>query len=142
MTALGRSVHLKFLALETISFWRGSALAVLLALGVVGQTSAATFQVAAGGDVQAALDHPKPGDQIVLQAGVTFVGPFVLRNVNADSDGHAADGAEIVIRTSTPDDQLPAGQRVTPADAAKMARLEARGGPRFSGPILAPDTIG
>jgi carbohydrate binding protein with CBM6 domain len=34
--------------------------------------------VTAGGDLQAAIDNAQPGDTIVLQAGVTFTGNFVL----------------------------------------------------------------
>src|SRR5207247_269431 len=37
-------------------------------------------------------------------------------------------GKEVVIRTSTPDDQLPAGTRVNPANAPKMAKLIANTG--------------
>src|SRR5215472_560697 len=36
--------------------------------------------VAAGGNLQAALNNAQPGDTIVLQAGATFRGPFILPN--------------------------------------------------------------
>src|SRR6516162_10681385 len=40
----------------------------------------AKLNVAAGGNLQAALDKAQPGDTIVLQAGATFRGPFKLPN--------------------------------------------------------------
>jgi hypothetical protein len=69
--------------------------------------------VPAGGNLQAALDGAQRGDQIVLQAGATYTGNFVLP---------AKAGTEwIVIRTSG---TLPAeGTRVGPADAPQMARI-------------------
>src|ERR1041384_8303473 len=39
---------------------------------------AATVNVPAGGDLQAALNSAQPGDTIVLQAGATYVGPITL----------------------------------------------------------------
>src|SRR5262250_413788 len=54
-----------------------------------------TINVAAGGDVQAAIDQARPGDVIKLQAGATFTGNFQLPNKNG-SDW-------IVIRSSAAD---------------------------------------
>jgi len=79
-----------------------------------------TLYVAAGGDLQAALDAARPGDQIVLAAGATFTGPFVLPR--------KAGSEWIVVRTSALDRLPPAGVRVTPDDAALMAVLEAGSG--------------
>jgi hypothetical protein len=45
----------------------------------------ATLNVAAGGDLQAALDKAQLGDTIVLQAGATFTGPFRLPNKTSGS---------------------------------------------------------
>jgi hypothetical protein len=78
---------------------------------------AATIWVSAGGDLQGAINQAQPGDQVVIQAGATFVGPFNLPRKPAVA------GKEVVIRTSTPDDQLPAGVRVGPPDAPKMPKL-------------------
>src|SRR4030095_10270747 len=39
-----------------------------------------TINVAAGGDVQAAINQARPGDVIKLQAGATFKGNFRLPN--------------------------------------------------------------
>src|SRR5262250_3186548 len=54
-----------------------------------------TINVAAGGDVQAAINKAQPGDVIKLQAGATFTGNFRLPNKNG-SDW-------IVIRSSAAD---------------------------------------
>lgn len=81
--------------------------------------SLAAVYVPAGGDLQAAIDRAMPGDQILLQPGATFTGPFTLPNKPDVA------GLKLVIRTATPDEQLPPGQRVGPADASKMARLVA-----------------
>ncbi len=64
--------------------------------------------------MQAAIDAATCGDEIVLEAGATFTGNFVLRD-------KACDG-RIVIRSSELDD-LPEGQRVMPSDAVHMAKL-------------------
>ena len=83
---------------------RTSAIAVLAclvflslsheALGRQNPGAAATRYVSAGGDLQAALNEANPGDTIVLGAGATFTGPFVLLD-----KGDAT--AEILMRTST-----------------------------------------
>jgi hypothetical protein len=73
-----------------------------------------SISVAAGGNLQAALDSARPGDTLVLPAGATFRGPLTLPKI-------AGDGW-IVIRSSRAG-ELPAGRRVSPADAAKMARI-------------------
>jgi PKD repeat protein len=77
---------------------------------------AATIYVAAGGDLQAALNTARPGDTVVLEANAEFVGNFVLPVKSGD--------AWITIRTSSPDSGLPpAGFRIRPVDAALLARL-------------------
>ena len=113
-----------------------------------GDGGGATIEVRAGGNLQAALDAAEPGDQIVLEAGATFVGPFVLPNKAASVEaglqtrlpaglqarppvyveaGLQTRLPEILIRTSTPDASLPPGVRVRISDAPKMARLMASG---------------
>jgi hypothetical protein len=75
-----------------------------------------TIRVTAGGSLQAALDSARPGDEIVLDAGAIFTGPFHLPRKVGDS--------WILIRTSAPDSELPArGGRVGPTDAAQMPHL-------------------
>ena len=73
-----------------------------------------SINVPAGGDIQAALDAAQPGDEIVLQAGATYVGHLTLRNKGATS-------AWITIRGNG---SLPApGTRVTPSQAGQMPKL-------------------
>jgi hypothetical protein len=75
-----------------------------------------TINVPGGGDLQAALNSAQPGDQIVLEAGASYTGPFTLP---------VKGGAGwIIIRTSTPDAELPAeGQRMKPSYAALLPKI-------------------
>jgi Right handed beta helix region len=73
--------------------------------------AAATRVVNAGGDLQATLNAAVPGDEIVLQAGARFVGPFVLPQKPA--------GNVITIRSSA---TLP-DRRITPSDSALLPTL-------------------
>ena len=77
-----------------------------------------TVRVAAKGDLQGALNRARPGDIIVLEAGATYVGPFVLPRKNGD--------AYIRIESSRLS-ELPEGQRVSPEKAALMPKLVSRG---------------
>ena len=75
-----------------------------------------TLTVPAGGDLQTALNTANPGDMIVLQAGATYVGNFVLPNKPGSG--------WIVIRTSAADVSLPAaGTRVSPAFSIMMPKI-------------------
>lgn len=76
--------------------------------------------VNAGGDLQSALDTVQCGQTIQLQAGAVFSGNFTVPAQTCD-DQHW-----IVIRTSTPDAQLPPeGTRMTPCYGG-VASLPAR----------------
>jgi hypothetical protein len=74
-----------------------------------------TLEVAAGGDLQAALDKAQPGDTVALQAGATFTGNFTLRN---------KPGSGWILIRSSALAQLPEGTRATPSHAAAMPRIE------------------
>lgn len=80
------------------------------------------YRVRQGGDLQRALDTARAGDVILLEAGASFTGPFRLP---------AKSGSGwIIVRTSAPDGILPSpGQRVSPAYAAHMPKLEAASEP-------------
>lgn len=98
-----------------ISRWR-CVLALLVCLLISPHAEVATVVVAAGGDLQAAINSAQPGDTILLAAGAEFVGNFVLPKKTGD--------AYITIRTSTPDASLPPrGRRIRPADAPLLAKL-------------------
>ena len=75
-----------------------------------------TIDVAAGGDLQGALDKAQPGDTVRLAAGATFSGSFTLP---------AKTGTGwIVIRTSAPDTSLPPQRtRISPSYAAIMPKV-------------------
>jgi len=75
------------------------------------------IQLPAEGDLQRALDEARPGDEIVLEPGATYQGPFVLPR---------KEGTGWILVTSGGIDRLPApGQRVHPSDALHMPRLRA-----------------
>jgi hypothetical protein len=75
-----------------------------------------SINVAAGGDVQAAIDRARPGDVIKLQAGATFTGNFRLPNKSGSG--------WVIIRSSAEDADLPPpGTRVTPDRSALMPKL-------------------
>jgi hypothetical protein len=76
----------------------------------------ATLNVAAGGDLQAALTQAQLGDTIVLQAGATFTGPFWLPNKTTGSGW-------IYVVSSNLANLPPPGQRVGPKDAVNMPKI-------------------
>lgn len=76
--------------------------------------------VKAGEDLQGALNRAACGDTLTLEAGATFTGHFVLPKKACD-DAHW-----IILRTSAPDEALPAeGTRLTPCYAG-VASLPGR----------------
>src|SRR6187399_115486 len=100
---------------------RSQSVRTLLLAGVLGtlcpdRASAADVYVAAGGDLQAAINAAVGGDTIYLQAGSTFVGNFRL-------PVHAGAGT-VTIRSSAGDAQLPPpGTRIGPAHAPLLPKL-------------------
>jgi uncharacterized protein (TIGR03437 family) len=92
-----------------------------------GALAATTINVPAGGDFQAALNSAQPGDVILLAAGATFTGPFVLP-VNPGN-------SYITIRSSAADSALPpTGSRIDPSYSGVLPKLVANGD--FDNPIL------
>jgi PKD repeat protein len=77
---------------------------------------AATIYVAAGGNLQQALNAAQPGDTILLQEAAEFVGNFVLPVKNG--------AAWITVRSAAPDTVLPGpGVRIRPSHAPLLARV-------------------
>ena len=75
-----------------------------------------TINVAVNGDLQAALDAAQPGDEVVLPAGATYTGNFVL-----PAKAGMTTSQWITVRTAG---SLPAeGTRVGPANAAQMPKI-------------------
>ncbi len=90
---------------------------VCLSATISAGASAATINVPAGGDLQAALNAARPGDVITLQPGATYTGNFVLPNKGALT-------SFITIRSAAADSALPAaGVRITPAFAAMLPKI-------------------
>jgi len=78
--------------------------------------SAEIRYVRAGDSLQAALNAAQPGDELRLEQGATFTGNFILPVVDGSS--------VITVRTDLPDSTLPpSNQRVTPATAARFAKI-------------------
>ena len=77
-----------------------------------------SIAVKAGGDLQAAIDDARPGDEIVLAAGAEFRGNFVLRN-KGRGDGW------ITVRSSAMDKLPRYGTRVSPKMAGMMPKIVA-----------------
>lgn len=85
-----------------------------------------TISVPAGGNLQLAIDSAQPGDTILLAAGATYTGSFILPVKNGTS--------YVTIRSAAPDSSLPAdGVRVTPQYASALARIQGgtAGAPAF-----------
>jgi hypothetical protein len=77
---------------------------------------AATLEVPAGGNLQAALDAARPGDTIALAANAMFTGNFVLPRKDGD--------AVITLRTAPSPNQPSANERVQPDHAPLLAKLK------------------
>jgi len=107
-----------------VSLWFGAAVSVNAAtLPTLPKSFNTAYQapsgrmisVNAGGDLQAAINNAQLGDTIVLQAGATFVGPFVLPNKT---------GSGWIYVQSSAYSSLPApGVRVGAADGANMPKI-------------------
>ena len=123
-----------------------TVLSILIAgsimLGSSRPASAATLTVCASGcaysDFQQALNAAQPGDTILLRAGETFVGQFVLPAKSGSNT------TPILIRSDASDSTLPAeGVRLIPpgytgANVAlnRLARLKGIGGQWKTTPVL------
>ncbi len=119
------------------------ATALLTLLAAPKLTSAATtLTVCANGcayaDLQLAINDAQPGDTILLRAGETFVGNFIL------PDKAGPDGAPILIRSDAPASAVPpAGTRLVPSgypgantSLSALARLKGVGGMWKTTPVL------
>jgi hypothetical protein len=84
-----------------------------------GPSPGVTVSVAAGGDLQAALDSASSGDTLLLEAGAVYTGNFVLPAKGGDDC--------ITVRTTTPDSELIPGALVGPWNAGLLARVVSPG---------------
>ena len=100
----------------------GSAIAAELPRTTVNTTypsPARQVRVPAGADLQAAIDAAKPGDELLLAPGATYLGNFILPDKGATSSW-------VTIRTDVTDGAIGApGTRMTPtrAASANLARI-------------------
>lgn len=107
-----------------MSQWRVIAGACLFFLigGIVStgdraSARATTLVVAAGDNLQDAINAAQAGDTILIEAGATFQGNFTLPVKSGT--------AFITIRSSARDEDLPGpGQRITPAHAPLLPKLQ------------------
>src|SRR6185369_7660576 len=102
--------------IDVCPMWVSIGVAFLSVVLPARSTSAATRTVCATNcsysDFQAALNDAQPGDTILLRAGETFVGNFVL-------PAKAGNGLPILIRSDAADTTLPKdGVRLVPAGFA------------------------
>ena len=81
------------------------------------KTEGRTIHVAAGGDLQKAIDEAKGGDRIELEPRATYEGPFRLK---------AKDGDRWIVITSSAAPPKP-GHHVQPSDGAQMPKLVSSG---------------
>ena len=79
-----------------------------------------SIPVSAGQDLQAAINSAQPGDEIVLQAGQSWTGSYVLPNKGPSTSW-------ITIRSSAVASLPLPGHRVSPNDASNMAKIVAAG---------------
>jgi len=94
-----------------------TALASLLLLSPVASRQLTVIRVADRGDLQAALNAARPGDEILLARGGHYIGSFVLPML--------PESASAVITIRTDADALPAaGTRVTPAASGTLAVIQ------------------
>ena len=96
------------------------AVVVVMWLLPAATARAGTITVAAGGNLQQAINSAQPGDTIVLEAGATFTGNFVLPS-KPGSDW-------ITIRTADNIGLPGDGERVTPAHDPLLARIRSGNG--------------
>lgn len=101
--------------------WLAGVALVVLALTQPSQV-AADIQVKTSADLQAALNAARPGDTILLDPDATYVGHFVLPARASGSDTRV-----VTLKTGGPD-VLPAGRRMSPAAAVKLAKLQSPDG--------------
>lgn len=103
-------------ALATV--WSVS-LALLLTIGP-SCAGAETLLLGPGSDLQAALNRARPGDVLLLQAGTTFVGNYVLPPPRGGDDNRT-----IIIRSSVSGPELPGpSARIQPSHAPLLPRLQ------------------
>lgn len=103
--------------MHTSATLRISVLALLCTIGIldVPSAGAATIQVKAGDNLQAAINAAAPGDTLLLDPGVTYTGNFVLPVKSG--------AAFITIRTAGSAGLPGDGSRISPSHAPLLAKI-------------------
>jgi hypothetical protein len=97
--------------------WLHRGLFIIAAMATAFHAEGATVVVRSGDNLQAALNAAQPGDTLMLEAGATFIGNFVLPVKNGTAD--------IIVRSAAGDELLPGtGVRITPAYAARLPKIQ------------------
>lgn len=97
--------------------WLHGGLFFIAVIATAGHAEGATVVVRSGDNLQAALNAAQPGDTLMLEAGATFIGNFVLPVKNGTAD--------IIVRSAAADVLLPGtGVRMTPAYAARLPKIQ------------------
>jgi hypothetical protein len=98
-------------------FWLRGGLFIIGTLATAFHAEGATVVVRSGDNLQAALNAAQPGDTLMLAAGATFIGNFVLPAKTGTTD--------IVVRSDAPDNLLPGPNvRMTPIYAARLPKIQ------------------
>jgi hypothetical protein len=105
--------HGRSLLHRTRALLLGAAAVPLLAIGPGDPT---IVRVPAGADLQQAIERARPGETLVLDAGATYIGNFVLPL--------KAGGTFITIRTADREGLPAPGSRVLPEHSPFLARLK------------------
>ena len=82
---------------------------------VTGSEGAAVIKVSPSQNLQAIINKARPGDTIILEAGVIYSGAFVLPNKS---------GSSYITIQSSRAAELPEGVRVGPAQSSLFAKLQ------------------
>lgn len=99
-----------------IRLWFQRGLFIVGATTVALHAEGATVTVRSADNLQTALNAAQPGDTLMLEAGATFIGNFVLPAKNGTAD--------IVVRSDAPDNLLPGPNvRMTPTYAARLPKI-------------------
>lgn len=122
--ALASSAYLMLLVTVTSAFAQTAAVPpqlprIFLNTDTMPPVTGRSILVPAGGDFQAAIDAAQYGDEIVLQAGASYVGHFRFTSNGKPNPN----GNWITIRTSNLSQLPPIGTRVSPANAVNMPKL-------------------
>src|SRR5689334_20083183 len=106
--------HRRHIRSGFVSIPKWITLVLIFFLGTL-SSKASTIIVAAGGDVQGAINAAQYGDTIILQAGATYTASLVLPLKSGTG--------EVVIQSSRVS-ELPEGVRVNPSQSALFAKIQ------------------